>query len=73
VGVSKAVGKCCLLRVELLLLDNGPCVICVLLYTLRVEDIRGCMVEQMGTHADLERVDIYIPFLHDDPLDWVQS
>ena len=73
VGVSKAVGKCCLRLVESHLLDNGPCVICVILHTLRVEYIPGCMVEQMGTHVGLERVDKHILFLHDDHLGWAQS
>ena len=67
--VSKAVCNYCQLRVGLPLWDNGPCEFDALRHTLLVVHIQGCMVVQMDSHVNLERVGRHSLFLHDDPLD----
>ena len=67
--VLKAVCNYCQLRVGLPLWDNGPCEFDARRHTLLAGHIQGCMVVQMDSHVNLERVDRHSLFLHDDPLD----
>ena len=67
--VSKAVCNYCQLRAGLPQWDNGPCEFDAHHHTLLVVHTQGCMVVQMDSHVNPERVGRHSPFLHDDPLD----